>query len=137
MRPRVSTTLREEVFADAQHRCGYCRTPQKLINVSLQIEHLRPVVLGGLTVRDNLWLSCSTCNVYKGSQVSGVDPVTGRKIRLYNPRRQKWERHFRWEGIRIVGLSPTGRATVEALQLNHPVHLPPREFWAETIRFPL
>ena len=39
---------------------------------------------------------------------------------LYNPRQDKWDRQFAWneEYTLVVGLTPTGRATVEKLQLN-------------------
>lgn len=29
--------------------------------------------------------------------------------------------HFRWEGTRVVGVTPTGRATVTALDMNRPL----------------
>jgi len=39
---------------------------------------------------------------------------------LYNPRHQQWQAHFAWSDdyLHIIGLTPTGRATVEALKLN-------------------
>ena len=41
-------------------------------------------------------------------------------VRLYNPRRQRWRDHFAWSSdfSVIIGLTATGRATVEALRLN-------------------
>lgn len=41
---------------------------------------------------------------------------------LFGPRQQKWSRHFAWSDdfTRVVGRTRTGRATVEALQLNRP-----------------
>ena len=42
---------------------------------------------------------------------------------MFHPRRQRWRDHFRWDGFRIVGLTPTGRATVAALQMNRPLIL--------------
>lgn len=50
---------------------------------------------------------------------------------LFNPRQSRWEEHFKWEGFRLVGLTPTGRATSSALKLNHPRRLLIRE--AETM----
>lgn len=46
--------------------------------------------------------------------------MTGEIAPLYHPRQQKWGEHFAWneDFTHIVGLTPTGRATVEALQLN-------------------
>jgi hypothetical protein len=61
-----------------------------------------------------------------------LDPQTGRRVRLFDPRRQEWKRHFRWsdDGGRILGKTAAGRATVEALNVNRPriVHI--RLLWA-------
>ena len=48
------------------------------------------------------------------------DPVSGELIPLFHPLKQKWRDHFMWsDGFTlIIGLTPTGRATVDALQLN-------------------
>ena len=53
-------------------------------------------------------------------------------VRLFDPRRQVWQEHFRWteQGDQIVGLTPTGRATVTALQLNRPSLVKARRLWA-------
>src|SRR5438874_918388 len=47
---------------------------------------------------------------------------TGRVVALFHPRRQRWTRHFAWseDFLVIIGRTATGRATVEALQLNRP-----------------
>jgi hypothetical protein len=46
--------------------------------------------------------------------------LTGRSVRLFNPRRQRWEDHFTWneDYTLVIGLTDVGRATVEALHLN-------------------
>lgn len=41
-------------------------------------------------------------------------------MRLFNPRRQRWTRHFSFAGPYIVGRTPCGRATVVVLALNTP-----------------
>ena len=38
---------------------------------------------------------------------------------LFNPRTDKWDEHFGWDGYHITGLTLLGRETVEALLLNH------------------
>jgi hypothetical protein len=50
------------------------------------------------------------------------DPVGGKDAPLFHPRQQHWGDHFQWsqDYLTVVGLTPTGRATVEALQLNRP-----------------
>jgi hypothetical protein len=41
-------------------------------------------------------------------------------VLLFHPRKDQWGDHFSLEGARIVGLTPTGRATVWLLQMNSP-----------------
>jgi hypothetical protein len=69
---------------------------------------------------NNLALCCGRCNRNKGPNLSGIDPVTDGIARLYHPRTDHWEAHFRWEGAYIVGITEIGRATVEVLKMNHP-----------------
>ena len=97
----------------------------------MEIDHIIPEVLGGLTEEENLWLACSLCNDHKADRVAGLDPVSGEVVRLFDPRRQVWQEHFHWspEGDRIIGRTPTGRATVEALHLNRPVLVRARLLW--------
>jgi hypothetical protein len=48
--------------------------------------------------------------------------VTHRLVDLFHPRQQHWQEHFAWDEHfeLIIGLTATGRVTVEALQLNRP-----------------
>jgi hypothetical protein len=48
---------------------------------------------------------------------------------LFHPRRERWQEHFGWntEYTHVIGLTPTGRATVAALQLNRPAVVNIRE----------
>src|SRR5690606_25016532 len=112
-------------------RCGYCLSPQKLVLGQLEIEHLIPRALGGKDEEDNLWLACRMCNGYKGKQIKAIDPQTEQPAALFNPRKQKWSDHFMWseDGSMIIGLTPTGRATVDALQLNNPIAIIVRLEW--------
>jgi plasmid stability protein len=84
-----------------------------------------------LPEEDNLWLACSLCNDHKGDRIVALDPLTGEIVRLFDPRYQAWREHFGWTetGDRIVGLTPTGRATVVALNLNRPSLVKAREAW--------
>ena len=83
-----------------------------------EIDHVIPRKHLGKTVASNLALSCFHCNRYKGSNLSGRDPVTSDTAPLFNPRRHKWERHFRWDGPPLEGRTPVGRATVATLRIN-------------------
>jgi hypothetical protein len=127
----ISKRLRDRIRRQADDRCGYCLSPQKLVLGQLEIEHLLPRALGGKDDEDNLWLACRMCNGYKGKQIKAIDPQTEQPAALFNPRKQKWSEHFMWseDGSMIIGLTPTGRATVEALQLNNPLALVVRLEW--------
>jgi hypothetical protein len=98
---------------------------------TLEVEHLVPRAKGGSNEEDNLWLSCSLCNRYKGAQISVIDPLTGNTEQLFNPRYDSWRDHFRWstDDVRIEGLSSVGRATVEALKLNNELSVEVRRNW--------
>ena len=97
----------------------------------LEVDHIIPQAAGGSDEVANLWLACRSCNQYKGKQVYGRDPQSGRKIRLFDPRRQLWKRHFRWsqDGETNEGLTACGRATVIALNLNNPYAVETRRYW--------
>jgi hypothetical protein len=62
------------------------------------------------------------CNGHKYAKTQGRDPQTGRTVPLFNPRRQRWSRHFAWSAdlLHIEGRTATGRATVAALHLYCP-----------------
>ena len=92
----VPRDLRERVARADGYRGGYCRTPETIAGFRLSIEHIIPEAKGGLTVEKNLWLACNACNEIKGARIQGRDPATGRRVRLWNPRRQPWADHFAW-----------------------------------------
>ena len=128
----VSPALDRRVREAAGYRCGYCLSPQNLVMARLEVEHIIPVALGGKTEEGNLWLACPLCNRYKGSKTTTVDPQTGEEVALFNPRVQTWQHHFRWsaDGLRIIGLTGVGRATVAALHLDDdPDALLVRSYW--------
>src|SRR5574341_296938 len=120
--PRTSVTAQErQLIAErAKGRCEYCRCPVDFATQSFSVEHIKPVSLGVETVLDNLALACPGCNGHKYTKIEAPDPVDGALVPLYNPRIQKWRDHFRWNEdlMRIIGVTPTGRATVNALQMN-------------------
>jgi hypothetical protein len=55
---------------------------------------------------------------HKGPNLTGIDPVGGKLVPLFHPRRDAWTDHFEFQGPRIVGLTATGRATVYVLAMN-------------------
>ena len=86
---------------------------------------------GGTHSEENLALACCWCNARKGPNLSGLDPDTGALTRLFHPRRDRWEEHFRREGARIDGSTDIGRTTAWLLQFNEADHLAQRELLLE------
>jgi 5-methylcytosine-specific restriction endonuclease McrA len=128
---QISQEVRDRIREQASNQCGYCRSLQKYVLGVLEIDYLVPRTIGGTDNEDNLWLACRLCNSYKGIQIHGQNPKTDRKVKLFNPRQQKWSRHFEWteQGMKINGITTCGRATVFALQLNNSNAIVVRESW--------
>jgi 5-methylcytosine-specific restriction endonuclease McrA len=122
--PRIYVTAQERhlIAERAKGRCEYCQSPVDFATQSFSVEHIIPVSRGGEAILDNLALACPGCNSHKYTRIVAPDSVTGAPVPLYNPRSQRWQDHFRWneDFTRIVGVTPTGRATVGALQMNRP-----------------
>ncbi|MBV8899168.1 MAG: HNH endonuclease [Verrucomicrobia bacterium] len=110
--------LRRQIIERAGNRCEYCGLAQAGQEAAFHVDHVVPVSAGGLTNLDNLALACVSCSLRKGARQVAPDPQTGEAVALFNPRRDAWRVHFRWDGVPVVGLTPTGRATVEALRMN-------------------
>lgn len=131
-RAYIPTEVDRRVRVAAQNRCGYCLSPQHLVMARLEIEHIIPISRGGSSEESNLWLACPLCNRSKSDRTMTVDPETGDTVPLFNQRTQIWSEHFRWsnDGIRIIGVTAIGRATVEALHLSDdPDALEVRSYW--------
>jgi 5-methylcytosine-specific restriction endonuclease McrA len=81
----VPEAVRASVRAAAGNRCGYCLSPQSLVLGWLEIEHIIPTAADGTDEPENLWLSCRLCNGFKGARVESPDPLTGQRVRLFDP----------------------------------------------------
>lgn len=127
----ISDNLKTRIRQQAGDRCGYCRSLQKYVWGTLEIEHIIPKARSGSNAEANLWLACRPCNGYKSDQTHAIDPITEENVTLFNPRTQKWSEHFTWsdEGIYILGLTAWGRATVKALQMNNTTAITVRRSW--------
>jgi hypothetical protein len=127
----ISASLRAEVVRRAASRCEYCRLAQQTQVATFPVDHVLPVAQGGQTVLANLALACPRCNAAKWQRIEAADPGSGATIPLFNPRNQVWSDHFRWseeEAAVLEGLTAIGRATIVALELNHPRHLEVRRW---------
>lgn len=117
----MDQALRNFVRERAGNQCEYCRLPQSAgASVRFHIEHIRPRQHGGSDDAANLALACPNCNWHKGPNLSGIDPESGEIVPLFNPRQEKWANHFELVGFEILGVTPSGRASVQLLQLNLP-----------------
>jgi hypothetical protein len=118
----LPAALRRQVRIRARGLCEYCRCPALFTNASFHCEHITPREAGGETTLDNLAWACPWCNAHKYTKTRASDPQTGRVVPLFNPRRQRWERHFAWgeDFIVVLGRTAIGRAAVVALHLNRP-----------------
>jgi hypothetical protein len=111
-------TLEDLVWRRAGGRCEYCHISWDELDLPFEVDHIIAEHHLGPTQANNTCLACFACNRHKGPNVAGVDPATRSIVPLFNPRRHKWSRHFRWDGPVLVGRTPTGRATVIALKIN-------------------
>jgi len=91
----VNRALVERVRRRARFACEYCRFPQAGSPLRFHVDHVIARQHRGRTVLSNLAFTCARCNAFKGPNIAGVDPDTGRLTPLFNPRRQRWDRRFR------------------------------------------
>ncbi len=117
---RITSQQKNDVVERAKGCCEYCRSQANFAMQSFSVEHIVPRSRDGKTEIENLALACQGCNNHKYTKTKGRDPVNGDLVPLYHPRVQKWRDHFAWneDCTLIIGLTPVGRATVEALCLN-------------------
>lgn len=127
----IPSKLRNLVAERAGHRCEYCQSQEAILGMPFEIEHILPQSAGGGTEENNLCLACPRCNRYKGTQVEGADVESEATVPLYHPRQHVWDEHFSWtlDGLRIIGLTPVGRATIEALRMNNSFVVRSRHRW--------
>jgi hypothetical protein len=127
----LSARLKSRVVARAKHCCEYCLTSQRTTGGQMHIEHIVPLARGGMSNATNLCLACAWCNTFKAASTNAVDPISKRKVLLFNPRRDVWTDHFCWseDAAENIGLTSTGRATVIALHMNNEYVVPARRQW--------
>lgn len=133
----MKRSMRAFVRSRASRRCEYCQLHElDLPLFSFHIEHILPKKHGGIDDPKQLAWSCHYCNLARSCNLSGRDSMTGRIVVLFNPRRQRWHRHFEWVGPVLSGLTPCGRATIAVLNINVPHRVDLRAFLIEAGLFP-
>jgi hypothetical protein len=127
----ISVELQRQVRERFANCCAYCRTAEDLTVAIFEFEHILPRSAGGATAFENLCFSCPTCNRYKSDLVLAPDPVTQQEVALFHPQQDRWLDHFSWndDATQIVGLTPTGRATIVALKMNRQQLIRVRRLW--------
>ncbi len=87
----------------------------------------------------NLAYACLHCNRHKGPNLAGLDrrAAKARLVRLFDPRRQRWAKHFRWKSTLLVGRTTVGRVTIEVLNMNDPIRRSLRQQLLNEGRFPV
>lgn len=112
----------------ANYRCEYCAV--ELAGMHYEVDHILPRCLGGVNSSANLAVTCTRCNRNKGVRTSFVDPHTQNVSRIFNPRSDQWNEHFRntLEG-EVVGTTPVGRTTVALLFRSTRRFVPPDLSW--------
>jgi hypothetical protein len=126
------------VATRAGHRCEYCHAPEAIFNVPFEVEHIRPVSLGGDNSLENLSLACRMCNLAKSNHLTAVDPEESGVHELFHPRRDRWEDHFEVQlpAMTVAGLTPSGRATIACLGINRPRAVVARQHWSRIGLYP-
>jgi hypothetical protein len=132
----ISESLRRFVAQRAHYRCEYCLLQEDDSYSPHQIDHIVARKHGGLSDPGNLAYACLRCNAWKGSDVGSMDPRTGRFVRLFHPRQQRWDAHFVLRGVLIEPLTDEGRATAWLLKLNLDKRVVERQLLAEVGRLP-
>ena len=131
----MDESLRAFAWERAGGRCEYCRLHQDDYELlTFHVEHIIAKQHGGSDDADNLCLACAQCNWAKGPNLAGL--LGGKLYSLFNPRKQNWRRHFRWENTLLVGRSKTGIVTVQVLNINDPARVMLRENLRFEGRFP-
>jgi hypothetical protein len=123
----IPVALARQTVERAGNRCEYCGLSQIGQEATFHVDHVVPVAANGPTVLENLALACVSCSLRKGAKHTATDPDTNADVSLFNPRKARWSEYFRWDRYRVVGLTPTGRATAAALEMNRLLILAIRE----------
>ncbi len=120
----VGAAIRKLVRQRAGGRCEYCHADERWQFIRFTIDHVQPQAAGGGDEPENLALACRNCNERRSNRCESADPRTGQTVAVFSPREHVWADHFAWDvdRLRIVGLTPTGRATVVLLDLNDDRH---------------
>ena len=114
----IPENLRRLTAERAEHRCEYCRIHESDSFLSFQVDHIISLKHDGVTEPENLAWSCFACNNNKGSDIGTVLLPDKRFVRLFHPREDAWNDHFKIENGMFHAKSEIGEATIKVLKLN-------------------
>jgi hypothetical protein len=128
--PTIPQVLKKQVMEAAGDHCEYCQLPSKAA-IDLQIHEVTLLTDGGLIAFDNLVYACLQCRTLQRDNQH--ESHSGKPIPIFNPRRHVWSEHFRWseDRLQMVGITPVGMATVNALRLNNMLTITARQVGLE------
>lgn len=119
----MKPSFKRRVWQRANGVCEYCRMPREFYLAPYQIDHIVAEKHGGKTTLSNTALACYHCNLHKGPNIAGIESTSGRTVRLFHPRKDRWSDHFRWHGAILFGRTAVGRVTIQVLEINHPAYV--------------
>jgi len=122
----------------ANHRCEYCHAPELVFNFPFEVEHIIPLFRQGTNEESNLALACRSCNLRKGTRISGIAPNSNSEVQFFHPRQNLWSEHFQidTEAGMVVGITAIGKVTVENLEMNSTAQIAARGLWIRLGLFP-
>lgn len=117
----MDKATRDIVIERAGNACEYCRLPQSAQPfVSFHVDHVVATQHRPDDGLDNLCLSGQSCNLHKGTNLTTIDLVSGKIVRVFDPRNETWNDHFQIADFIIVGKTDVGRAAARLLAMNKP-----------------
>ena len=132
----VGAAVRRLVAVRADFLCEYCLVHEDDTVFGCEVDHIISEKHGGATDAENLAYACAFCNRAKGSDIGSIVPGTGRFVRFFNPRTDRWAEHFALDGVTIVPLSDIGEVTSRILAFNDSDRLFERQTLQTVGRYP-
>ena len=120
----------------ADRLCEYCLIHEDDTFFGCEVDHIISLKHNGLTHEDNLAYACAFCNRHKGTDIGSIFMETGEFVRFFNPRQDKWSKHFRLEGSLITPITDIGTVTATILRFNTGERILEREMLIDINRYP-
>ncbi len=136
MAGEIPESLWIRVAERAYRVCEYCLVHEDDLYHGCEVDHIISVKHGGTTTEANLAFACFHCNRHKGSDLGSISRVSGKLVRFFNPRNDRWNAHFQSQDGEIEGLTEIGEVTARILEFNQPERLTLRRLLTNSGRYP-